>query len=69
MSIVFACIPELLKPKVKEAFPDVTFLKVDELDASMHGPKRNLDFRETDKPKTPRKKREKKIEPESKCAE
>ena len=49
MSIVFACIPELLKPKIKEAFPEVTFLKVDELDESMHG-----------KPKTPRKKREKK---------
>ena len=50
MSIVFACIPELLKPKVKETFPEVTFLKVDELDASMHG-----------KPKSPRKKREKKV--------
>jgi hypothetical protein len=37
MSIVFACIPELLKPKVKEAFPEVTFLKVDDLDESMHG--------------------------------
>jgi hypothetical protein len=48
MSIVFCLIPELLKPKVKEAFPDVTFLKVDEMDASQHG-------------KTPRKKREKKI--------
>jgi hypothetical protein len=46
MSIVFACIPELLKPKVKETFPEVTFLKVDELDESMHG-----------KPKTPRKKK------------
>jgi hypothetical protein len=51
MSIIFACIPELLKPKVKEAFPEVTFLKVDDMDASMHGPKRNLDFRETDKPR------------------
>jgi hypothetical protein len=48
MSIVFACIPELLKPKVKESFPEVTFLKVDDLDASMHG-----------KPKTPRKKKTK----------
>jgi hypothetical protein len=37
MSIVFACIPELLKPKIKEAFPEITFLKVDELDESMHG--------------------------------
>jgi len=46
MSIVFACIPELLKPKIKETFPEVTFLKVDELDESMHG-----------KPKTPRKKK------------
>jgi len=54
MSIVFACIPELLKPKVKEAFPDVTFLKVDDLDASMHG-----------NPKTPRKKREKKVKEDS----
>jgi len=53
MSIVFACIPEMLKPKVKEAFPEVTFLKVDELDASMRG-----------KPKT-RKKKEKKVETES----
>jgi len=53
MSIVFACIPEMLKPNVKEAFPEVTFLKVDELDASMHG-----------KPKT-RKKKEKKVETES----
>ena len=48
MSIVFCLIPELLKPKVKEAFPDVTFLKVDEMDESVHG-------------KAPRKKREKKI--------
>ena len=47
MSIVFACIPELLKPKVKEAFPEVTFLKVDELDESVHG--------------KPRKTREKKV--------
>ena len=39
MSIVFCLLPEMLKPKVKEAFPEVTFLKVDELDASMHGPK------------------------------
>ena len=49
MSIVFECIPELLKPKVKEAFPEISFLKVDDLDESMHGPK------------TPRKKREKKV--------
>jgi hypothetical protein len=49
MSIVFACIPELLKPKVEEAFPEISFLKVDDLDESMHGPK------------TPRKKREKKV--------
>jgi len=49
MSIVFACIPELLKPKVKEAFPEISFLKIDDLDESMHGPK------------TPRKKREKKV--------
>ncbi len=41
MSIVFACIPEMLKPKIKETFPEVTFLKVDDLDASTHGkPKR-----------------------------
>ena len=58
MSIVFACIPEMLKPKVKEAFPEVTFLKVDELDESMHG-----------KLKTPRKNNRKKIAPESTCAE
>lgn len=56
MSIVFACVPDILKPKVKEAFPEITFLKVDELDESMHG-------------KTPRKKREKKVAPESTCAE
>ena len=48
MSIVFACIPEMLKSKVKESFPKVTFFKVDEMDASQHG-------------KPPRKKREKKI--------
>ena len=58
MSIVFACIPEMLKSKVKESFPEVTFFKVDqdipdkpgrfdELDESVHG--------------KPRKKREKKI--------
>jgi hypothetical protein len=44
---VFACIPEMLKSKVKESFPEVTFFKVDELDESVHG--------------KPRKKREKKI--------
>ena len=33
MSIVFACIPEMLKPKIKETFPEVTFLKVEDLDA------------------------------------
>jgi len=48
MSIVFACIPIMLKPKVKEVFPEVTFLKIDEMDASQHG-------------KPPRKKREKKV--------
>ena len=47
MSVVFCLLPELLKPKVKEAFPEVTFLKVDDLDKSMHG--------------KPRKKREKVI--------
>jgi hypothetical protein len=47
MSVVFCLLPELLKPKVKEAFPEVTFLKVDDLDESMHG--------------KPRKKREKKV--------
>ena len=59
MSIVFACIPEMLKSKVKESFPEVTFFKVDqdplskaetkedEMDESVHG--------------KPRKKREKKI--------
>jgi hypothetical protein len=47
MSIVFCLIPEMLKPKIKEAFPDVTFLKVDEMDESVHG--------------KPRKKRQKKI--------
>ena len=47
MSIVFACIPEMLKSKVKESFPEVTFFKVDDLDESVHG--------------KPRKKREKKI--------
>ena len=52
MSIVFACIPEMLKPKIKENYPEVTFL-TSEMDASTHG--------------KPRKKREKKvkIEPES----
>ncbi len=49
MSVVFCLLPELLKPKVKEAFPEISFLKVDDLDESMHGPN------------TPRKKREKKV--------
>ena len=49
MSVVFCLLPELLKPKIKETFPEVTFLKVDDLDETMHGPK------------TPRKKREKKV--------
>ena len=48
MSIVFACIPEMLKSKVKKSFPEITFFKVDEMDASQHGI-------------PPRKKREKKI--------
>jgi len=39
MSVVFCLLPSLLKPMVKEAFPEVTFLKVDELDESMHGTK------------------------------
>jgi hypothetical protein len=51
----FLAIPEVLKSKVKEAFPEATFL-VPEMDESQHG-----------KPKTPRKKREKKVETESKC--
>ena len=46
----FLCIPESLKPKVKEAFPEATFF-VPEMDESTHG-----------KPKTVRKKREKKVE-------
>ena len=54
MSIVFACIPEMLKPKIKESYPEVTFL-TSELDASTHG-----------KPKTQRKKKVK-SEPEEKC--
>ena len=44
MSVIFCLIPEMLKPKIKETFPEVTFLKVEDLDASTHG-----------KPKTPRK--------------
>ena len=35
MSIVFACLPEALKPKVKETFPEITFL-TSEMDASIH---------------------------------
>ena len=53
MSIVFACIPDVLKPKLKQDYPEITFLKIDDMDASMHGPK------------TPRKKREKKVKPDS----
>ena len=49
MSVVFCLLPELLKPNVKEAFPEISFPKEDDLDESMHGPK------------TPRKKREKKV--------
>jgi len=52
MSIVFCLLPEILKPKVKETFPEVTFLKVDDMDASQHG-------------KKPRKKREKKVKTDS----
>jgi hypothetical protein len=52
MSIVFACIPDILKPKLKQDYPEITFLKVD-MDASMHGPK------------TTRKKREKKVKTDS----
>ena len=38
--ISFLAIPESLKPKVKEAFPEATFF-VSEMDASTHGkPKR-----------------------------
>ena len=50
MSIVFACLPEALKPKVKETFPEITFL-TSELDESVHGK---------------RKKREKKVSVEVK---
>ncbi len=52
MSIVFCLLPEMLKPKVKETFPEVTFLKVDDMDVSQHG-------------KKPRKKREKKVKTDS----
>ena len=45
--ISFLAIPESLKPKVKQAFPEATFF-VSEMDASTHG-----------KPKTPRKKKTK----------
>ena len=33
MSIVFACLPESLKPMVKETFPEITFF-TSELDAT-----------------------------------
>jgi predicted RNase H-like nuclease len=52
MSIVFCLLPEMLKPKVKETFPEITFLKIDDMDASQHG-------------KKPRKKREKKVKTDS----
>jgi hypothetical protein len=39
MSIVVAFFPEMLKPKIKESFPEVTFL-TSEMDASTHGKKR-----------------------------
>ena len=29
MSLVFACMPETLKIKVKEMFPEIDFLKID----------------------------------------
>ena len=35
MSIVFACLPESLKPKVKETYPEITFF-TSELDATTH---------------------------------
>jgi len=50
MSIVFACIPDVLKPKLKQDYPEITFLKVD-MDASQHG--------------KARKKREKKVKADS----
>ena len=52
MSIVFACIPDVLKPKLKQDYPEITFLKIDDMDASQH-------------PKAPRKKREKKVKTDS----
>ena len=52
----FLAIPSILKDKIKKDYPEATFFVAEDLDASMHGSKT-------------RKKREKKIEPESKCAE
>ena len=54
----FLAIPSILKDKVKKDYPEATFFVAEDLDASQHG-----------KPKTPRKKKEKKVETESTCAE
>ena len=54
----FLAIPSILKDKVKKDYPEATFFVAEDLDSSMHG-----------KPKTVRKKRVKKMEHESTCAE
>jgi hypothetical protein len=49
--ISFFAIPSILKDKVKQDFPEATLFVAEDMDASMHG--------------KPRKKREKKVAPES----
>ena len=40
MSLVFACVPETLKIKVKEMFPEIDFLKIDDLDKTPKTPRK-----------------------------
>ena len=40
MSLVFACMPETLKIKVKEMFPEIDFLKIDDVDKTPKTPRK-----------------------------
>ena len=40
MSLVFACVPETLKIKVKEMFPEIDFLKIDDVDKTSKTPRK-----------------------------
>ena len=51
MSLVFACMPETLKIKVKEMFPEIDFLKIDDLDKTPKTPKPRVKKPKKDLPK------------------